>query len=88
MLANNTDTEDLNKSGGKSTSFNKEKSRGSLGEQETTVKSLDTSGELLGKLNLIESIEDLKKVDGESSSEDIRNRMFDSFYAKYLQSWG
>jgi len=87
MLSNKSleaeDSKDLNKS---ANSGGKEKFSANLSDQETTVRSLNLSIEVLSCLNQTEKLEMLKN-NKELTEAQIICEMFKRYHEKYIKKW-
>ena len=87
MLSNKSleaeDSKDLNKS---ANSGGKEKFSANLSDQETTVRSLNLSIEVLSCLNKTEKLEMLKN-NKELTEAQIICEMFKRYHEKYIKKW-
>jgi len=77
------DSKDLNKS---ANSGEKEKFSANLSDQETTVKSLNLSIEVLSCLNQTEKL-DILKNNKEPTEAQIICEMFKRYHDKYIKKW-
>jgi len=98
MLSNINQNENQNQSlneDSKSTKSKDKISLGNLSEQETTVKSLNMSGELISCLNEVEKLEELKKKEEqekviekkEPTENQILYQMFVKYHERYIKKW-
>ena len=77
--SNKTDPANQNKS---------DKKENNISDQETTVKSLNMSSELIGSLNLSQKDELVKKYELELYVEENNAaQLYDKFFRKFIKNW-